>query len=187
MCLWFWGDTHFWHANIIKYCNRPFSNVDEMNSIIIRKFNERVKDGDLVFFLGDLGFKSGTGRGEGEPHKPQEILTKLNCSNIIFCNGNHDTKGRNGFKTPIKSIVIEYGGSFMNLTHNPEHANFNYPINLVGHVHEKWFCKRLFNKGKFTDCINVGVDVWNFYPVSWDEINSRYIKWKKEYEKTNKI
>lgn len=185
MNIWWTSDWHLNHFNIIRYCNRPFQTVDEMNSIIIRKFNERVKKDDLLFFLGDLGFKSGTGRGEGEPHKSQNLLLQLNCKNIIFVEGNHDLKGRNGFKTPIKSVVIEYGGYFMNLTHNPEHANFNYPINLVGHVHEKWMFRRLFNKGKITDCINVSVDVWNFYPASWDEINSRYMKWKKEYEKTN--
>ena len=56
------GDTHFDHANIIRYCNRPFRNVQEMNETIVRNWNEIVKDKDTVYFLGDWTF----GRG----HKP---------------------------------------------------------------------------------------------------------------------
>ena len=35
----FWtADTHFFHRNIIKYCDRPFKDEDEMNKeeVIIR-------------------------------------------------------------------------------------------------------------------------------------------------------
>jgi len=181
MNIWWTSDWHFNHFNIIRYCNRPFKTVDEMNNIIISRFNARVKPNDLVFFLGDVGFKSGTGRGEGEPQKPQELLKNLNCQNIIFIEGNHDKKGKNGFKTPIQSIVIRYGGHLINMTHKPESANFDYKINIVGHKHDKWFCQRFYKKGKFTDCINVCIEQNNYYPFSWDEINQKYSHWKKKY------
>lgn len=50
------SDTHFGHKNIIRYCNRPFSSVDEMNEHMIMKWNSVVSDEDTVWFLGDFAF-----------------------------------------------------------------------------------------------------------------------------------
>lgn len=47
MNYWWTSDYHFSHANIIKYCGRPFETVEEMNETIIRKHNERVKPEDV--------------------------------------------------------------------------------------------------------------------------------------------
>ena len=66
MNYWWTSDYHFGHANIIKYCNRPFETVEEMNEVIIRKHNERVKPEDTVFFLGDFIFKGGKEGGESD-------------------------------------------------------------------------------------------------------------------------
>jgi calcineurin-like phosphoesterase family protein len=132
-----------------------------------------------VFFLGDLCFKSGTGRGEGEPYKAINYLEQLNCKNIIFINGNHDSGGKNSFKTIIQNLVISYGGKRIFLVHNPEYVNTYYDFALVGHVHEKWMFKRIRRGETFIDCCNVGVDVWNFYPVNWQQIDREYHKWLK--------
>ena len=42
------SDPHFYHYNIIKYDNRPFRTVSEMNEALIKKWQERVKDTDTV-------------------------------------------------------------------------------------------------------------------------------------------
>lgn len=79
---WFTSDTHFYHKNIIKYCNRPFNNVEEMNETLINNWNSVVKKDDTVFHLGDMGF-CGT-------QNLISVLSKLN-GNIYLIRGNHDT------------------------------------------------------------------------------------------------
>ena len=48
------SDTHFNHENIIKYCNRPFKDINEMNDAIIDNWNRIVKKDEIVYHLGDF-------------------------------------------------------------------------------------------------------------------------------------
>lgn len=52
--IWFTSDTHFGHANIIKYCNRPYKDTEEMNADLIKRWNSTVGKDDLVWHLGDF-------------------------------------------------------------------------------------------------------------------------------------
>jgi len=75
MNYWWTSDYHFSHANIIKYCGRPFETVEEMSETIIRKHNERVKPEDTAFFLGDFIFKGGN-EGGVERYRQFEFIIK---------------------------------------------------------------------------------------------------------------
>lgn len=66
----FTSDTHFGHANIIRYCDRPFRDADTMDQELIARWNEVVAHDDLVYHLGDF-----TLRGE---HFAARILSRLN-------------------------------------------------------------------------------------------------------------
>ena len=178
MQYWFTSDLHLGHANIIAYCNRPFKDVDEMNSELIRRWNERVKPEDTVIHNGDFCFKSSGNTGNGQKTKAQTWEQYLN-GKIIFIRGNHDRK--NSVKTRIHNVVLRINGHFVNIVHDPLYADINHEINLTGHVHEKWEIKRFKHGYSFTDCINVGVDVWNYYPVTYEEIKARYDKWLKSW------
>ena len=161
MAFWFTADTHFGHANIIKYCNRPFKDVDEMNEVLINNWNERVVKNDTVFHLGDFCFN--------KLHRGREISTRLN-GNIILIKGNHDKK--QSIKTIIDSITIYYNGHRIYLIHYPEWAN-SLMITLAGHVHERWkinYQTNNQNKRAGFPIVNVGVDVWDFKPISLEEI-----------------
>jgi calcineurin-like phosphoesterase family protein len=56
MNIFFTSDLHFWHANIINYCQRPFDSVAEMNDALIENWNARVQHDDIVYVLGDMFF-----------------------------------------------------------------------------------------------------------------------------------
>ncbi len=64
-------------------------SLDRMNKELIRRWNERVNDDDIVIFNGDFCFKSGANRGEGEPIKAEYWINQLK-GNKIFIRGNHD-------------------------------------------------------------------------------------------------
>lgn len=179
MRYWICSDYHVNHFNIISYVKRPFKTLEEMNETIIKNHNSRVKPEDVVIHVGDFCFRNSKGGkvGEGLPIKASEIEKKFN-GKFIFIKGNHDRN--NSLKTIIDRLVVTYGGHRINLVHNPDHADFNYPINLTGHVHDRWSIRRLRSGEAITDCINVGCDVWNFKPISFEEIFSRYAKWKKQ-------
>ena len=188
MNTYFTADFHAYHSNIIRYCNRPQlkkGDLDkkgnwiseyikeqrgkEMNEFLIKRWNDRVKEGDLVFHIGDFGFGK----------KAFDVRKRLN-GDIIFLQGNHDRN--NNIKTRISRIVIRIGKDYINLVHNPQFADSKFRINLIGHVHGAWECKRVRTHFGFTDCINVGVDVWNYYPVTYNELMKRYYKWRKGHD-----
>ena len=58
--IWFTADFHLGHQNIIRYCNRPFPTVSEMDDEILVRMNACVAEADTLFFLGD--FCRGTGK-----------------------------------------------------------------------------------------------------------------------------
>lgn len=209
MNYFFTADLHLGHANIMKYCGRTIfmtnkdlaiynkvkdlsreeqkkfrisnESLDNMNKGIIYRWNERVKVDDIVFVIGDFCFKNSSGnRGEGIKTKAIEWEQQLN-GKIIHIKGNHDKN--NSTKTIIERLVIGYCNKRINLVHDPEKVDLTYKINFTGHIHNNWEIKRISQEWKgFTDCINVGVDVWNFYPVKFEELMKRYNQWlRKEY------
>ena len=81
--IFFTSDTHFWHDNIIKFCNRPFNSIEEMNDTIIENWNKVVGKNDIVFHLGDFCFCGSD--------KFKDIIERLN-GYIYLILGNHDWK-----------------------------------------------------------------------------------------------
>ena len=192
MQAWFSSDYHLSHSNIIRYDNRPFSTIEEMNNTIIRKHNERVKPEDTVYFLGDFGFYASNNRafrGEGQPYNPEDFLNKMNGKYWNFIKGNHDTPG-NKFHPKNESIILNQNGLRIQLIHDPTYAKIDYDLILCGHVHMSWKLKELVYCGQKRLIINVSCCVWDYYPVRLDELLSIYNKWNKEklpHWKTSKL
>lgn len=157
------ADTHFYHKNIIKYCNRPFSSVEEMNQVMINNWNAIVTNDDIVIHLGDFCFPKYI---EGLTYKERylltvdELLVKLNGRKYIL-RGNHDPSYELLDECYWSGILTSpyYFKKFV-LTHKPIETD---RINIHGHVHEKY---PLYYDNKF----NVSVDAINFRPISLKEI-----------------
>lgn len=158
------SDTHFFHRNVIDYCKRPFSSVEEMNQEMIRRWNSTVNPSDTVFHLGDFSF--------GKRTLTREVLDQLH-GDIILIVGNHDSSRiRPLFKKTFLQWNTKMANQDVTLSHYPfEDLRFpeRSPKNerqwlLHGHVHSGWKQK--------DKMINVGVDVWDFYPVSETQIIS---------------
>lgn len=81
MGIFFTADTHFFHRNIIKYCQRPFASPQEMNRAMITIWNRQVKKEDSVYHLGDVSF--------GGLSETFRLLAELNGTIYLIC-GNHD-------------------------------------------------------------------------------------------------
>ena len=80
------SDTHFNHENIIKYCNRPFKDINEMNDTIINNWNMIVKKDDIVYHLGDFFL--------GSKFDLKNIVDRLNGT-IYLIRGNHEERPEN--------------------------------------------------------------------------------------------
>ena len=78
--VFFTSDSHFNHENIIKFCNRPFDSLDEMNDALTENWNAKVKPDDTVFHLGDFSWG-----GSGSWKSARERLN----GHIILIKGNH--------------------------------------------------------------------------------------------------
>ena len=154
------GDLHFGHDNIIIHSNRPFKNVDHMDNTLIRNWNQRVKPCDTIIINGDFYFRN-------KNHPLSYYLDRLNGKKI-FIRGNHDNN--NGVKTKITSTTVYHAKTEFYIVHRPQHFNVGYDINLTAHTHEKWKIKKVVDGEKVITLYNVGVDVNNFMPISFDEI-----------------
>jgi calcineurin-like phosphoesterase family protein len=170
------SDTHYFHKNIIRYCQRPFTDVEEMHETMIRLWNERVAAQDTVFHLGDFGF----GPAEGL----RSILKRLNGHKVIV-KGNHD-KGL----TTLKDIGFEQAtldgfhtdkslGIPVYLRHKPNFLYHELPffsedeIHLCGHIHDLWARTSAYPVVATENIINVGVDQSWFTPLTLQELLNR--------------
>lgn len=155
---WFISDTHFNHENIIKYCDRPFNNSNEMDEYIIKKWNSVVGVRDKVYHLGDFALGLSLERYK-------DLLNRLN-GEIVLVYGNHDRKGvsfmeRVGFKEVYKK-ELQLGNYI--LTHRPKDESLIPEgfINLHGHIHNHDYSDDIVDTSKYR---NLSAEVLGYTPV----------------------
>ena len=180
--LFFTSDTHFFHKNIIEYCNRPFANTYEMNEALIKNWNSVVPTDGVVFHLGDVSLTA-------IPKVLNDLLYRLNGT-IYLVIGNHekDALGKEYVKNhwagvyDIAEIFIEdeeitYGEQHIVMCHYPMqvwNASHRGSWQLFGHVHGG-----LSNKGEIKHspmAMDVGVDCNNYTPFSYQQVKEQITK-----------
>lgn len=190
MTTWFTSDLHLGHERIIELCDRPFRDVDHMNRELIDRWNDRVQADEVVWVLGDVAL--------GKIADTLPLCQKLNGYKVLVA-GNHDrcwaghskvrpadcqryvdagfARIHEGWELPNGAVPTYYSTPPFSLSHFPyrgdSHDEDRYvswrPIDngdwlLHGHVHNQWKVN-----GRQ---INVGVDVWDYAPVSLETILS---------------
>jgi len=186
MTVWFTADLHLGHANILGYCRRPFRDVATMNDELIGRWNDTVSDADTVWVLGDVAL--------GPIDRTLALVHRLAGHKLLLA-GNHDrcwagygpkgkawtaryaTAGFEEIHQGEVALTIDGAGVEVAASHFPyrgdSHDDDRYPEHrpvdrggwlLHGHVHDRWR-----QRGRM---INVGVDAWEYRPVSSQTIAS---------------
>jgi len=161
MNIFFTADTHFGHTKILSYENRPFKDLEDMNESMIENWNKKVGKKDRIYILGDFVFSN-----------PIPIGTRLNGYKILI-RGNHDrysvTKAkRAGIKEVYDLKTIKIDNQNIVLCHYPMYSwekSCHGSWNLHGHIHSNTI---EFNPLRY----NVGVDINNFTPLSYEEVEN---------------
>ena len=177
--LWLTSDLHFGHANIIRYTNRPFTSVEEMDEWLVTTWNETVRPHDTVWVLGDVCM--------GRIEHSLSLVARLHGTRRLL-SGNHDrtfaTSGAPsarwdaayrdaGFETiaagtieldigwtePVLACHFPYRGDSHDgdrfLAQRPD--DHGRPL-VHGHTHGAW--------RQHESMIDVGVDTWAGQPVN---------------------
>ena len=184
--IWFSADQHFRHNNILRYNQRPFSSVEDMERCLLAYHRKLVHPFDTVYWLGDLAW-GGT--------IPYNLKSLPGTKYLIL--GNHDKAAIENYSgVGIKSVQtfmeIDYCGEKILLTHDPvqilylvaqeqgfsiKGLSWDSPLvrMLVEFLPHKIFCghvHRLFRR--YGQIVNIGVDVWGYCPVAIEEALSAY-------------
>ena len=168
--IWFTGDTHFGHENIIHYTERPFANAKEMDAALIANWNAVVGTKDHVYHLGDVAH----GPRSKDIIYLQRIIRKLNGVKHLVL-GNHDHQRPAWYnEAGFDSVHYPYlTVEEFDLTHNPHEWDVgdSEAVFLCAHVHTSWKWRG--------QAINVGVDQWGYAPVSIETIREEVAKYLK--------
>lgn len=176
--IFFTADTHFGHANIIRFCKRPFATVEEMDETLVANWNNRVGNGDTVYFLGDLFFRASL-------NKVWDILGRLKGKKHLIL-GNHDSSWMKGelasrhFVEVTHFLDVSVGGRHLVMCH--------YPMVCWGDKGKSWMIHGHIHNNRHSDywpllqarerVLNAGVEINGYAPVPFEELLENNLRHK---------
>ncbi len=128
------SDTHFGHAGVCRFTHpddpevklRPWSDPDEMDDEMVRRWNETVRPSDKVYHLGDVVIN----------RKALRTLHRLNGDKVLI-RGNHDIFRDDEYRTYFRELRAYHVLNGMILSHIPVHEASlgRFGVNIHGHLH----------------------------------------------------
>lgn len=181
--IFFISDTHFGHKNIIKYCNRPYQSVEEMDEDMIERWNRKVSENDTVYILGDFVWNKGSLKYYAE---------RLNGAKVLII-GNHDENWTlvkdhlnfSYFKEVSDYRIERIGERSATLCHYPmvewrnsrddDAPEMGYLIH--GHIHNNYSDEYRCVMRK-RNALNASAEINNFEPVTFEELIRNNMRFK---------
>lgn len=176
------SDTHFGHENIIKYCSRPFKNIDDMHRQLIQNWNSTVTPEDEVYIIGDFAY------GMSSKKEVFEILEQLNGKKHLLI-GNHDKHWLAEASDEELLMHFETLPSYMIIVYDSERkiGLCHYPIVsfpgtiIHGHIHNNRNPKDGWEFIKNNpNILNASVEVNGYAPVTLTQLIDNNTVFKSE-------
>ena len=171
--LWLTSDTHFGHANVLNFTDRPFGDIAHMNRALINAINERVAPTDDLYILGDFSYQM-------TAVEAAALRSKINCRKVHIVPGNHDKDWTH--KDVAGTFIVEPPIVRINI-HGQKIVLSHYPLmewqsmsrgswHLHGHIHSAGRVYNELNRKQGLMRYDVGMDANDLAPVSLDEIRA---------------
>lgn len=152
----FISDTHFGHANILKYDQRPFGSIEEHDTVLINNINDTLRPGDTLWHLGDVAWS--------QQHAYTFFLRLRSDVNVRVLRGNHDNRW-NGYPVHGDVAEIKINNHKFFLSHYPHLSwpnRYHGALHLFGHVHG--------NTQGVGRSMDVSANMIGYKPISADEV-----------------
>ena len=154
MAIYVCADLHLNHPEVVSNCREIFRSSQDHDKYIIDRYNSVVGKDDLVYILGDVGFKP--------IEALKKLIRQLNGRKILII-GNHDQLDDNTYRNmgfiEIYRHPVYYSENII-LSHIPLKEGFNNPwvINIHGHLHQ--------SNLNLENYFNVNVEKTNYLPIN---------------------
>jgi calcineurin-like phosphoesterase family protein len=174
------SDTHFGHVGVCKFTNkdgskmRPWTDPDEMDEEMVKRWNETVRPNDKVYHLGDVVIN----------RKALKIMHRLNGDKVLI-RGNHDIFRDDEYREHFRELRAYHVMNGMILSHIPIHSDSlgRFGVNIHGHLHSNRVKKArgidaktgatLYSDENDVRYHCVCVEQTDFTPISFEDVIKR--------------